>query len=208
MLLGACRLTFDRIRVALLAALFVVASFSLVACGNVGAPVTPSGAVTTRVLASQSVASPTAFPGLVIVDGEVDVLAIAAAISAGRAPGLMAISPNRTTLLAFDSSTNSAEVVNTARETQTGSIPLGGPTISMVALDTGFGYAAVPSASFAAGPSPGAVVVMNLGSPAGVQLPSASPTRKPSCQVRMELSFWFSAAIPDVAVVPSSIHCW
>lgn len=38
----------------------------------------------------------------------------------------------------------------------------------MVALNTGFAYAAVPSASFAAGPSPGAVVVMNLGASVGI----------------------------------------
>jgi hypothetical protein len=32
----------------------------------------------------------------------------------------------------------------------------------MVVLDTGFGYAAVPSAPFSTGPAPGAVIVMNL----------------------------------------------
>ncbi len=74
----------------------------------------------------------------------------------------MAISPNRSTVLAFDSVSNSVEVVNAQRETQTGGIGLGGPTTSMVALTTGFGYAAVPNAAFTSGPPPGAVEVMNL----------------------------------------------
>jgi hypothetical protein len=88
----------------------------------------------------------------------------------------MAISPNRTTLLAFDSVTNSAEVVNTQKESTLGAVPLGGPTLSMVALNTGFGYAAVPSASFASGPAPGAVQVINLtsgGLAATISVPNA-----------------------------------
>jgi hypothetical protein len=170
MLLGACRLKFDRKRIALFPALLVVFSLGLVSCGGGSGPVIakPPSGVTTRVLASQSVASPTAFPGLRIVDGEIDVVLRSASISAGSSPGLMAISPNRTTVIAFDSATNSAEIANTATEAQTGIIPLGGPTTSMVVLNTGFGYAAVPSASFAAGPSPGAVVVMNLAVPVGI----------------------------------------
>ena len=149
-------------RAALLLALFVVASLSFVGCGNVGAPPAPSSGVAARVLASQSASSPVAFPGLVIIDGQIDALVRAPAISAGSSPGLMAISPDRTTLVAFDSTSNSAEIVNTQKLTSTGSIPLGGSTTSMVVLDTGFGYAAVPAASFEAGPSPGAIQVMNL----------------------------------------------
>ena len=106
--------------------------------------------------------SPTAFPALVIVDGYNDTLPRASEISAGSSPGLMALSPNRATLLAFDSVSNSVEVVNTQKETLTGSIQLPGPTTSMVALATGSGYAAVPATPFASGPPPGAVVVMNL----------------------------------------------
>jgi hypothetical protein len=162
----------DRKKIALLPALLVVASFSLVSCGGSGGPniAKPPSGVTTRVLASQSVASPTAFPGLILIDGEIDTRVRASPVNAGNSPGLMAISPNRTTLIAFDSVTNSAETVSTANESQTGSIPLGGSTTSMVALNTGFGYAAVPAASFTGpgSPPPGAVVAMNLGVPAGV----------------------------------------
>ncbi len=166
----------DRIRAALLPALFVVVSFSLVACGNVGTAAAPSSGVATRVLASQSAASPTAFPGLEIIDGEIDTLVRAAPVSAGGSPGLMAISPDRTTLVAFDSASNSAVIVNTSKETSTASIPLGGSTTSMVVLNTGFGYAAVPSASFEAGPPPGAIQVMNLtagGLAATISVPNA-----------------------------------
>ena len=170
---------FDRKRIALFPALLVVACFISVSCGGVSGPAIakPPSGVTTRVLASQSASSPTAFPGLLIIDGAIDSLVRAASIGAGGSPGLMAISPNRTTLLAFDSQSNSAEVVSTTRETQIGSIPLGGTTTSMVVLDTGFGYAAVPSASFAAGVPPGAVVAMSLtpggGTAATLSVPNA-----------------------------------
>ena len=123
MSLGACRLTFDRKRVALLPALLlVVASFSLVSCGSGGPKIAaPPSGVTTRVLASQSAASPTAFPGLIIVDGAIDTLVRANEINAGISPGLMAISPDRTTVIAFDSATNNAQVIGTPRENRIGS---------------------------------------------------------------------------------------
>ena len=162
MLLGASRLKFDRMRIALLSALLLVASSSLVSCGSSGPSIAlPPSKVTTRVLASQSASSPTAFPGLLIVDGEIDDLVRGGEITAGSSPGLMAVSPDRTRVIAFDSVNNSAEIINTQRETMVGGILLGGSTTSMVALDTGFGYAAVPSASFESGPPPGAVVVLN-----------------------------------------------
>jgi hypothetical protein len=179
MLLGACRLKFDRKKAALLPALLVLAGFSFVSCGG-GGPSSAGSAskLTTRVLASQSVSSPTAFPGLLDIDGEIDTLVRGGEISAGSSPGLMAISPDRTTLLAFNSVVNNwaVEIVATGKASQSGSIPLPGPTTSMVALDTGFGYAAVPSAPFAAGPSPGAVEVMNLpvgGIAATISIPNA-----------------------------------
>jgi hypothetical protein len=178
MLLGACRLKCDSKTLAFLPALLVVACFSFLSCGKSGPTVAkPPSAVTTRVLASQSVASPTAAPGLVIIDGEIDARVRAAEITAGSSPGLMAISPDRTTLLAFDSVSNSAEVVSSPTESQTGSIPLGGSTTSMVVLNTGFGYAAVPAASFTGpgSPPPGAVVAMNLASSGGVEATISVP---------------------------------
>jgi hypothetical protein len=163
-------------KAALLSAVLVVVSFSLVACGGGSHVAGPPSRLTDRVLASQGVSSPTAIPGLVIINGEFDTVARAPEISAGISPGLMAVSPDRSTLLAFDSVSNSVEIVNTERETLTGAIPLAGPTTSMVALVSGNGYAAVPAAPFESGPPPGAVEVMNLalgGITATISVPSA-----------------------------------
>ena len=154
---------------ALLPAVLVVASFSLVSCGGSSAP-----PLTTRVLASQSVSSPTAAPGLVLIDGQNDTL-VRGGIGAGSSPGLMTLTPDRTILLAFDSVTNSVEVVNAARGALAGSIPLAGPTTSMVALASGSGYAAVPAAPMI-GSAPGAIEVLNLsagGITATIGIPSA-----------------------------------
>lgn len=144
-------------RAALLSALLVVASFSFVSCGGGYS----SSSLTTRVLASQSVSSPTASPGLVLINGEDDAL-VRGGVSAGNSPGLMTLSPDRTIVLAFDASTNNVEVVNAQRASLSGNIQLSGPTTSMVALVTGSGYAAVPTAPMSSGPAPGAVEVMNL----------------------------------------------
>ena len=141
-------------KAALLFAL-VLASFSFVSCG--GGPTQQ----TTRVLASQSVASPTANPGLIVVNGTTDTLS--GQVSAGNAPGLMAMSPNRATLLVLDTSNNKVEVITTAKVSLSGGIQLPGPTTSMVALSSGFGYAAVPTAALNGNP-PGALIVMNLSS--------------------------------------------
>jgi hypothetical protein len=142
---------------ALLAVMLVVASFSIVSCGS-----SPS-ALSNRVLASQSVSSTTASPGLVLINGEDDQL-VRGTISAGNAPGLMALTPDRTIVLAFDSSSNNVEVINSPRGSQEGNIQLPGPTYSMVALSSGSAYAAVPTAPMNNGPSPGAIEVLNISS--------------------------------------------
>jgi hypothetical protein len=171
MLLGASRLK----RVSLVLVVLVLASMSFLSCGSSGSYGSAPTGLNTRVLASQSVSSPTAIPSLVVIDGENDTLPRLARINAGNSPGLMAMTPNRTTVLAFDSVTNSVEVVNSQRASLTGSISIGGPTTSMVALSTGSGYAAVPSATLIGSP-PGAVVVMNIavgGITATISVPSA-----------------------------------
>jgi hypothetical protein len=178
MLLGDRRLKSDRKTSALLLALLVVASSGLLSCGGKGPTIAkPPSGVTDRVLVSQSAASPVAFPGLILIDGLIDSRLRAAEINAGSSPGLMAISPNRTTLIAFDSVSNSAEIVSTSSETQTGTIALGGSTTSMVVLNTGFGYAAVPEASFTGpgSPPPGAIIAMSLATPAAIQATISVP---------------------------------
>ena len=151
-------------RVACLLVIAILASVSFLSCGYSSSSYKPPSGLTTRVFASQSVSTSTAFPGLLVIDGANDTPARASEISAGNSPGLMAISPDRTTLLVFDSAlnSNSVAVVSTQRESQIGTIQLAGPTTSMVALASGFAYAAVPTASFQSVPSPGAVQVMNL----------------------------------------------
>ena len=163
-------------KTALFSAALMAATFALVSCRSSGPRIVlPPSRVTTRVFASQSVSSPTSGAGLVIINGSNDTLPQAAQIGAGTSPGLMAVSPQRSVALVFDANTNSVQVVNSDRETLTGTIPLAGPTTSMVAPGNGFGYAAVPGA-FLNGFSPGAIEVMNLsagGITATISVPNA-----------------------------------
>ncbi|MGA8869303.1 MAG: hypothetical protein WB510_20175 [Candidatus Sulfotelmatobacter sp.] len=145
-----------------LIALLAPLSLSLVSCYHgTYVPKPPSG-LYERVLASQDVSSLTSSGGLVIVNGQLDVLALISPISAGSAPGLMAISPTRATVLAFDAGSNRVSVVNTKTESSAGSIQLAGATTSMVVPSTDtFAYAAVPTAPLNGVPT-GAVQIMNL----------------------------------------------
>lgn len=149
-------------KAALFLAPLALASFSSVSCGGGYSPhsVNPSK-LTARVLASQSVSSPTSLPGLVVIDGETDTEA--SEIGTGTSPGLMAISPERATVLAFDTASNNVDVVSAKNDSLTGTIPLPGPTFSMVVPVASSAYAAVPSAPMnQTGAPPGAVVGMNL----------------------------------------------
>lgn len=146
---------------AFLLLVLAVTGLGLVSCGAKKSTAKPTSGLTTRVFASQSVASLTASPGLVIINAEIDALARASEIGAGTSPGLMAISPERATLLAFDSATNSVDIVNTKTESLAGTIQLPGPTISMVAPTNQIAYAAVPAAPLIGLP-PGAIEVMDL----------------------------------------------
>ncbi|MFZ0814018.1 MAG: hypothetical protein WAM78_00795 [Candidatus Sulfotelmatobacter sp.] len=145
---------------ALLSAVLVFASIGLVSCGAASSYSSTPSKFTTRVLASQGVSSPTAAAGLVLIDGWIDTLG-RGGVSAGNSPGLMAISPDRSVLLSFDSSSNKVYVTNTKTDASTGSIQLPGPTISLAIPVDSSAYAAVPSAPLI-GSSPGAVVAMNL----------------------------------------------
>jgi hypothetical protein len=150
----------------LLHGVLVITSLILVSCGGGSGSGSSSAAksspsnVTERVFVSQSASTPTASGGLLIVNGFDDTLT-RKGISAGTAPGLMAIDPGHTTVLAFDSITNKVEVVNTAKETNTGAVQLAGPTMSIVEPNSSVAFAAVPS-TVLIGSSPGAVVEMNL----------------------------------------------
>jgi hypothetical protein len=159
---------------ALFCLVLLAASFTLVGCSQVGSS-EPRGN-DTQVFASQDVSSLTATPGLVVIDGEYDIIEPKTPrITAGTAPGYMEISPELATLMVFDSATNNIDVVNTQKRTVSGAIPLPGPTTSMVVPSNSEGYAAVPSAPVIGFP-PGALEVLNLSSPsitASISVPSA-----------------------------------
>ena len=153
-------------RALLVSCTLIVLSLSLISCGSSSSSNQPPSRLGTRVLVSQGVSSPTASPGLLMINGAKDTPARVGEISAGTSPSFMALSPTRTTLLVYDSSnnSNSVQVVNTGTESSTGKVQLTGSSSSMVIpVVTSIGYAAVASAQMN-GFSPGAIEVMNLSS--------------------------------------------
>ena len=172
MSLGAFRLK----RTVLVFVILVLASFSFISCGySSKSYYKPPSGLSTRVLVSQDVSSSSSLGGLIIVNGQKDILARSSEISAGNTPGLMTLSPTRATLLAYDPSTVSIQVINATTETNTGRISLPGPVSSMALPATSsIGYATVPTAVVNGYP-PGAVEVMNLtiGSTTSIGVPNA-----------------------------------
>jgi hypothetical protein len=139
------------------------AGLSLISCGSSAKKNPPSG-LPNRVLASQGVSSTSTFGGLVIINGYYDVIPRLAPIGAGTSPGLMAISPSRNIVAAFDSRSNTVYAVDTTKEADLGNgVPLSGPTTSMVIPTAAqIGYAAVPTASVSGYSFVGGIQVMNL----------------------------------------------
>jgi len=158
MSLGAGRLTKSILAVAV----GVWMSFFLVSCGGSGTKAHPSG-LTERVVASQAVSGATSFGGLYLINGTNDTIGRVSPLSSGGSPGLMAISPTRNILAAFDASNNSVTAVNTVKESSIGSVRILGPTTSMVVpLASPLGYAAVPTATVSGFAFQGAVEAMNF----------------------------------------------
>ncbi|MFZ0955379.1 MAG: hypothetical protein WAN60_03485 [Candidatus Sulfotelmatobacter sp.] len=146
-----------------------IASICLISCSTASKPKDPPSGLDTRVLASQSVTGGSTFGSLTIVDAYDDTLPRVAGIGAGNlnAPGLMAMSANRATVIVFDSGNNTVDVVNTTTESISGSIALPGGTTSLVipTESATLGFTAVPTASVSGILTPaGAVVEMNLAS--------------------------------------------
>lgn len=140
----------------------LLASASLICCGGSGKKSPPSG-LPYRVLASQGVSSTSTFGGMVIVNAYDDTLPRIPPIGAGSSPGLMAISPTRNIVLAFDSSSNTVYAADTTKEADIGNVPIGAPTYSMVVPTAApVGYAAVPAATVQGYSFLGAVQVMNF----------------------------------------------
>lgn len=173
MFLGASRLK----RPALVFLVLALASISLVSCGySKSSYYKPPSGSSTRVVVSQDVNSSFSFGGLRIINAQNDTFLRVGEISAGNTPGLMTLSPTRATLLAFDSSTNTVQVVDTVTEQNLGRIQLPGPTTSMVVPSTTtMGYAAVPGAPMPPTYPAGAIISMDLttGAITTIGVPSA-----------------------------------
>jgi hypothetical protein len=136
-------------------------TLGFVACG--GSKTGPPSGLSDRVLAAQGVTTNQTFGGLVIINGYNDTLPRLAPLGAGTSPGLMAISPTRNIVAAFDSSSNTVYAVNTTTEKAVGNVHLPGSTQSMVIpTAAGIGYAAVPNAVINGFSFLGAVAVMNF----------------------------------------------
>ena len=199
----------------LVAILLAVVSVSFLSCGYSSAAYTPPSGLLQRVVISQRVSTGFTLGGLIILDAQNDTLPTRSGeISAGSSPGLLALSSNRATLLAFDSSNNSVQVINATTEQNSGSITLPGPTTSLaVPGTTGIGYAAVPTTSII-GTAPGAVEVMNLTSPSligSINVPSAQTviSNQAGTQLLVFSNNSNSVAVisPGIAVAPVDTSC-
>jgi hypothetical protein len=158
MLLGACGLK-KRI---LVLSVGLWACLAFLSCGGSSKKPSTSG-LPRRVLASQGVTTTLTFGGLVIINGDYDTTAPVAPLSAGANPGLMAISPARNLVAAFDASSNSVYAVNTVKESTIGNLRIQGSTTSMVVpLSSPIVYVAVPSATVTGFVFQGAVDVLNF----------------------------------------------
>ena len=139
-----------------------LAALGLISCGGRKKSSSPSGFLN-RVVASQGVSSSTSRPGMVLIDAYYNVIPSVAPIGAGNSPGLMAISPARNIVAAFDSGSNSVYAADTVKEADIGNVRLSGSTSSMVIpTSASIGYAAVPTATIQGFAFIGAVQAMNF----------------------------------------------
>ena len=145
-----------------LAAVAVWVAWSFVSCSSYSNKSGSSG-LNRRVLASQGVNSTSTLGGLVFIDGRNDTLARISELDLGGSAGLMAISPTRNIVAAFDANSNSISAFSTVTEASIGKVQLPGPTTSFVIPSaTLTGYAAVPTATVTGYTFTGAVEAMNL----------------------------------------------
>jgi hypothetical protein len=190
---------------------------SCVSCGSSKSTAKASG-LPERLLASQGVSTTGTFPGLVIINGTNDTLPRIAPISAGNGPRMMAISPSRNIIAAFDPSTNSVHAVDTTKETDIGNgngVQLPGPTSSFVVPTANqIGYAAVPSATVNGFAFVGAIEQMNFsnGSISTIAVNSAQTVVSNSTGTQLLVFSGDSDSVtvlnPLVAVPPVDTSCY
>ena len=138
------------------------ASLGFLSCGGSAKTGPPSG-LTERVLASQGITAAVTAGGVYILNGENDTIPRVAPITGVSNPGLMAISPTRNFVAAFDAGSNTVLGIDTVKETSGGTVRLPGPTSSLIVPTASpIAYAAVPSAAISGFAYLGAVSIMNF----------------------------------------------
>ena len=158
--------------------LLLAASLTLVNCGGYkSSSSSGSGsAIKDRAFFTENVSAGTISAGVYIVNAEKDIDPGIAPISAGNAPGMMVLTPNRNQTLVFSPTENQLTVITNATETPANRLTLPGFTESaVVSPDSSTAYAAVPTASVV-GQSPGVVKAISLSTvafTAEVDIPSA-----------------------------------
>lgn len=144
--------------------LLLSASLTLLRCGSYN-PSTATGTVGSskdRAFFSESVSSGTVAAGVYTVDAQRDRQLAVAPIGAGRAPGMMVLTPNRNETLVFSAPETQLTVIANSNRSAVGQITLPGFTESfVVSPDSNTAYVAVPTAPVV-GQSPGVVKVIGL----------------------------------------------
>jgi DNA-binding beta-propeller fold protein YncE len=139
-------------------ALSVVLLLLLTACSGGG----PSSQQTVSNIRPRAFVSNAGASIVQIVNAATDVLDLANSINVGTTPGLMALAPNRSLTLVFNSLSNNVSVVNNTQEAQTATISIPSWTESMaVSPDGALGYVAMPAATVLGHPA-GIVDVLDL----------------------------------------------
>jgi hypothetical protein len=131
----------------------------LIACSGGSSPSSTQSVsnIRPRAFVSNAIAS-----RVQIVNAGTDVLDFAHSINVGTSPGMMALAPNRSLTLVFNSLSSNVSVVNNTQEAQAATISIPSWTESMaVAPDSTLGYVAMPSATVLGHPS-GIVDVLDL----------------------------------------------
>jgi hypothetical protein len=148
-------MSLKHVSVGLIALLAVLAG-----CGS-SSSTTPASGVKNRALISNSFGGASLpFGNVEIVNASNDTLS-PQVISAGSAPGLMAVSPGREITLVFDVSANQVTAITNLTEKTGTAIQLPGFTESMVAKDANTGFAAIRNAATSQAEL-GAVVVLDI----------------------------------------------
>ncbi len=160
------------------------ASLMWLSCGGTPSSSTTTSSLKYRAFITNSVTSGNGAAGVYIVDAMNDVRPVASPISAGTAPGMMVLTPNRAQTLVFSPGSNpqfpenQLSIINNATAAAAANLTLPGLTESfVVSPDSSNAYVAVPTATVG-GQSPGVVEAISLSSgavSAAISCPPQNP---------------------------------